>query len=443
MNKTKIIFAILGIILLWLIILLVTNLSNSNERRPVSSAWDLTLWTLYDDEGSFKDIVNDFKTKYPQYNSKKIEVESFWDYYTYERALSNALISESAPDIFALLNTQSSPLENAVSVISPSKISPNDFRVNYKPIFSQDLIISDPENPSSEYVVWVPFWYETLGVLYNRRYFTRPSELEDWSSVITSMKEITQRSWTIVPLAVGNASWVSRYASIIMSFLWLEGAESLKAANNNQIKQVFSFYKAFFENSGDNRYSILSAPLTGKTDIDFFTEGDVAAMIWFPRDIQEIDKIGYQSNFLYAAPFPKYAGSEVVQSVEYRYFVANNNSPHGIFVEDFLTYLASQDGQEKIIETFPYYLPAHLSVEERVLEQKIYPDYNIVYKNFIHPDARNISFDTWDLHQFETSLWTVLEMDSGLERSFSQTQKYILCSSNKANSLLNLSSSCK
>lgn len=443
MNTNKLIFAIIWAIFLVFVVYLVMNLANSNQRQTPSASGNLTVWTLYDDENTFNEIVTDFKALYPQYASKSIAIESFSDYYTYEKALSNAILMDTAPDIFALLNTQQSLLENAATVISPLQLSPNDFRLSYKPVFSEDLIISDPENPNSEYVVWVPFWYETLGLLYNRRFFTRPSELETWSSVITAISDISERSGSIVPLALWNTSGVSRYSSVIISFFALEWAKSIMTAWSNQVQQVLSFYSAFSSRSGDNRYSVLSTPLSTKTDIDFFTNGDVAAMLGFPRDIAEIDKIGYQSNFLYAAPFPKYAGSDIIESVEYRYFVQHNNSANPSFAQDFLVYLASQQWQEQITETYPYYLPAHIWVEQEILEQKMYSQYNIVYKNFIHPEARQISFDAWDRVIFDQELGKILEMDSGAEQAFSSVQKYIICSSNKAFSLLNLSSPCK
>jgi hypothetical protein len=49
--------------------------------------------------------------------------------------------------------------------------------------------------------------------------------------------------------------------------------------DSNQSKQVLTMYNSFGQRDGDNRYNILSAPFIDDNDIDFFTQGDVAAMI--------------------------------------------------------------------------------------------------------------------------------------------------------------------
>jgi len=108
---------------------------------------------LEDDENSFSEISQEFKATYPQYSSKTIKVESFDDEYTYNLALTNAFIQGTAPDIFMLSNTEESVLEYAARTIDPNRISPNDFRLNYKPVFSEDLIISDDTDASQEYII--------------------------------------------------------------------------------------------------------------------------------------------------------------------------------------------------------------------------------------------------------------------------------------------------
>jgi len=246
MNKNKIIFWILGVILLWFVTYLVLNLANSNSRPATYSAGNLTIWLLEDDENSFSEISQEFKATYPQYSSKTIKVESFDDEYTYNLALTNAFIQGTAPDIFMLSNTEESVLEYAARTIDPNRISPNDFRLNYKPVFSEDLIISDDTDASQEYIIWIPFWYETLWVIYNRKYFTRPSELETWSSLVSSINALTEKSTAVVPVWLWNASSVGRYDQIISALLALEWAKWIKTTGSNEVKQVLSFYKAFW-----------------------------------------------------------------------------------------------------------------------------------------------------------------------------------------------------
>lgn len=442
MNKNKIIFAILGAIVLAFVVYLAMNLANSNKQVARAPSGNLTLWLLHDKKDAFQSIIQAFKEKKPAYSSKTITVQSFTDQATYQNALAAALLKWEGPDIFSLNNSENSFLENAVSVVSPSKLSPNDFRLNYKPIFSKDLIISDTDDSSTQYVKGVPLGYETLGVIYNRKYFPRASQLADWSSFVQAIQKLSEKQNSVIPLALWNSLGVSRYSEVISSLLSLEGSDALWKAGSTEAKQVLSFYNSFEDINGDNGYGRISAPYATKSDIDFFAEGDVAAMIGFPRDIARIDEKGYQANFLYAASFPGYTGTDAKQTIFYNYLVQNTKSTSTALAEDFLVFLAWKEGQQAVLAAYPYYLPAHSSVEADKMEKKIYSDYNIVYKNFILENAEQISFDTGNDILYKQWLREILSESSGMAKSFEKMRSYITCSVTKYKDGLNLSSSC-
>jgi len=443
MNTNKIIFSIVWAVLLAIIFYLVIWLSNSQKVTTQVWAGDLSVWILNDDEDLFWDFVQRFKEDLPQYSGKNITVESFSDETSYVNSLTSAFLNGVWPDIFMMSNSEESLFENQISAIRSNIISPSDFRLNYKTVFTNDLVVSNPADASEEFLRGIPVWYETLWLIYNRKFFTRPSELETWSSLIVAIKNISNRSNSIVPLALGNASWVSRSTSTIATLLWLEGATSLFTTSTNQIKQVLSFYRAFWDSSGDNKYDILSSPLVDKSDIDFFADGDVAAILAYPREIEAIDAIWYQSSFLYASTLPRYVWSDKKQVIDYNYFVLNKDSSSPTFSLDFLKYLSSSNGQLAFSDTFPYYLPAHIWVETEKLEKKIYPNYNIVYKNFISDDTELVSFNMWNRILFNQTIDEVLSLDTWNEERFSKLKSYIVCNSTKYSSLLNLSSPCR
>jgi len=54
--------------------------------------------------------------------------------------------------MFVLNNSETSPLENQILGIDPAKVSPNDFRLRFKPIFGNDLIISDSSDETVEFL---------------------------------------------------------------------------------------------------------------------------------------------------------------------------------------------------------------------------------------------------------------------------------------------------
>jgi hypothetical protein len=282
-----------------------------------------------------------------------------------------------------------------------------------------------------------------LWVFYNRKYFLKPSWISNWSDMLGEVQNISDKYSNIIPLAIWNGSWVSRSSDIITSLLVLEWQKSLKTTDSNRVRQVLWMYNWFWERNGDNRYNILSAPFENKTDIDYFTSWDVAAMIWYPRDLLEIDKIGYQSSFLFATPFPKYTGSDKKVSISYEYFVINKDTPFTDMSQDFLAYVASQDWQQIFSDTYPYYLSSHEAVSSAMPEKKILPWYNIVYKNFISDDDELVSYDMWSKNIFTQSIDPILDLESWYDNEFVKMSSYITCSITKQNTLLSLSSPCK
>lgn len=444
MNTNKIIFAVLWAFILWLVLVLVSNLNTpSNNGNIKTSQWDMSIWILYDDAGDFSKIISWFKEKYPSYASKNIVVESFSDRLTYTNALTSAIISGQAPDVFVQSNGEISAFENQIVWIDPNLISPNDFRLRFKPVFWEDLVITDTNDSTIEFLKWVPTWYEALWIYYNRKFFLRPSEIVNWSDFLQEVQSISDKYTSIIPVALWNWSGVTRAAEIISALFVLEWRDALLTTDTNQVRQVLGMYSGFWERNGDNRYNILSAPFEDDTDIDYFANGDVAAMIWYPRDLLEIDEIWYQSSFLFATPFPKYVWSERRVSIDYNYFVINKDTPLMDMSQDFLQYLASQEWQQLYSDTFPYYLSPDVAIAWEMTEKKILPWYNIVYKNFVSEMDELVSYNVGNKNMFKNGITAILDMDSWQDAEFNEFSSYIICSTTKQNTLLNLSSPCK
>jgi len=112
-------------------------------------------------------------------------------------------------------------------------------------------------------------------------------------------------------------------------------------------------------------------------------------------------------------------------------------------VNDLFAYMVSTDGVEAYLDFFPYYLPALVEVEEDILEKKINPNFNIVYKDFINRDATETSFNAGNRVMFESGINSVLSVDENNDALFESLKSRIICATNKATNFTNLSSSCK
>jgi len=89
--------------------------------------------------------------------------------------------------------------------------------------------------------------------------------------------------------------------------------------------------------------------------------------------------------------------------------VINNTSSKTALAQELLAYMTTEEGQKAYIEQFPYYIPTRLSLKNDILEQKINPDYNIVYKDFYKPDAILSPFNMGDEGVFENDISNILD----------------------------------
>gem|GEM_PF-1015116 len=159
--------------------------------------------------------------------------------------------------------------------------------------------------------------------------------------------------------------------------------------------------------------------------------------------LQDIKNKGYKKNFLLATPFPQYASEEKTSLLNYNYFVVNKDSENATLTNDLLTYMVSEDGVKSYLKVFPYYLPALAQVEDDILEKKIDPEFNIVYKDFINREATLSSFDSGSRVMFENISISTLNAEDNSDTLFEKEKTKIVCSTNKSLNLTNLSSSCE
>lgn len=438
------IFIVLGAIITGLILLLVTGLSGSSNNVDTStSPRDIQIWILEDSETDFSKLITNFQELYPDYKGKNIKIESFSDKRSYDLALSSAFLQNKGPDIFVLNNSETSVHENQVLGISPALISPNDFRLRFAPVFGSDLIISDPDDSSVEFLKWVPTWFEALGLFYNRKYFLRSGELDSWSSFASEIQSVAKKySGSIVPVALWNGAWVSRSPEIIKALFTLEGNTEITDLDSNEVRDVVGMYQALWEQSGDNKYNSFSEN-TESSDIELFSEGRVAAIVWFPRDLMKIDEAGYQKSFLFATPLPGYSGQEKNIAISYNYYSINKESQNLDFAGDFLAYLSTSNGQQVFSDTYPYYLSPELSILTEQQEKKVLSWYNVVYKNFLNDWSTLVSFGVWNSNIYNAETKNILDKDRNANEALFDLKNFLVCATNKQSTLTSLSSSCK
>lgn len=166
--------------------------------------------------------------------------------------------------------------------------------------------------------------------------------------------------------------------------------------------------------------------------------------MWSPRDLFEIDQIGYQKNFLFATHFPQHSANEANPkiAIEYNFFALNKDSDNISMAQDFLLYWVSSQWQQSYIDTFPYYLSPSITINAGMSEKKILSDYNIVYKNFMPEWAQLSAFNYGDITVFDSQIRNILQIEFRPEESLNSLSSYITCMTTKHSTWLNLSSPC-
>ncbi len=441
MNKNKIIFWIIGALFVIMLLFIVTNLNNNSEKQ-VWKSWSFSIWIIWDENTQSENILTNFKEIHPEYSNKDIKVEIFSNYDDYSYALMSSIIRDKAPDIFMLNNNEKDSIfSEQIMWINPENINPNDFRKKFKWVFADDLIITSWE---AEFLVWMPVWYETLWIFYNRRH-VKDSELASIAWLNNLVAELKEKSPNLVPIWIWNWSTVYWVSDIITQFFmledWISGLSDISWTN---AKQWFSSYLVYWDENGyngfDSRFSELSN--LWQNSIDLFSKWTTFMVVGYPSLINEIDKKWFSKNFLLASPFPHYSTTSGKSLINYNYFVINKKSAEPELANNFLKYLSTDVWAENFLVSFPYYLPALMSLESDKLEEKIHPKYNIVLNDFFNPDYELWSFNKWIKTLYDKNIVSILDNAWSYESAFTDFKESILCKAEKISTLENLSKSC-
>lgn len=446
MNKNKLIFWIIAWVILLLIILFILSLNNNQKPTNTWTKKDFKIWVINDNKTDFLTLISDFKSLNAKYKNSNIIVESFSSYEEYSYALSSAIISSEAPDIFVLNNNEKNSIfSKQIYWLEPSIFNPNDFRKKYKWIFSDDLITTYQDwEKQKEALIWIPVWYETLWIYYNGRYI-KDTDLKSISSLNNIISELKIQKPNYTPIWIWNGSTVEFASDIVTQFFMLENwISKLEDISWNKLKESLWTYLFYWDESSDNAYNseFVELMTLWNNNLDLFAKWEIFMIVWYPSLINKIDSKWYSKNLLRASPFPHYIVWEWKTLANYNYFVINKQTTNYSLATDFLLYLSTDSWANNYLDKFPYYLPALLSLESDKLEEKIHKDYKIVKKDFLDKNYILSSFDKWIKNIYDTDIINILDNSSTYETEFLKFKNKLLCLTKKVVKLENLSKEC-
>lgn len=441
-SRNKLVLYIISWIVVFLLAMLLLTMFLWNKKKPTTSRNipDFVVWTVWDNV-DVNPLVQDFKTKYKiNWNIIFRNFDSFEDY---NLALNYAFNSGTAPDIFVMNNNQSKSIFADKTIwINPSIVPPADVRKNYKEFISDQLIAKN-EN-GVEYLTWLPVWYETLWIFYNRRY-VKQNEIENLSSLRNTISDLRQKFPDEVPLAIWNWTTVPFSEDIFTQFMLLNGGNrSLSNVDDKAIQAAVSEYTYYWDTELENKYNekYASQKASKQNAIDLFANGETFMVAWYPKLINEISDKWFSPSFLLASPFPvesRNSGS----LVNFNYFVINSDSNKIWIAENFISYLYSEAWSKKYFEVFPYYLPASNLFDADANSQNIHSKYKIVVSDFYNPTYNYTWFDKSMLDIYNKEVRKILDNPAEAIENFWVMKENISCKMWKIFSLENTSKPCE
>ncbi len=443
LNKNKIIFIVVWVILLLsMVFLMILSKWADNNETNTSEENTFKIWMVWDSWENTYNIIDWFKKFNTAYQSKNIIIETFPDYEEYTYALTSAINSWVWPDLFVLNNNEDDSIfSNQVIWIPPSVISPNDFRKRYKWVFSDDLISWEWDD---EFLKWIPVWYETLWIFYNRAQ-VRHSDLDNISSLNNIISKLSERNpWTI-PLGIWNGSTVKYAADILTQFFMLEwDVEELDDVTWNVLKQWLASYLLYWDINWYNSYDSRFLELTNlwENSLYLFSRGDIHMVVWYPSMVNDISDYWYSSSFLQARVFPQYFSGEGNYLINYNYFVINKDTNNINLAQDFLSYISNDSWASVFLNNFKYYLPSLLSLDAEFLPKKIHSDFNVVLEDFYADEYMLSSFDKWIKNIYDSKIISILDNWAYAESNFEQFANSLMCKTKKIINFESLSKDC-
>jgi len=430
------------------------NSSSKNNANKSKTAGDFVIWTYGLDKVKLDEVVKWFKSKAKNYESKNIVVENFANYADYKETLLASIVSWKSPDIFLLDNFENSYLENNVLWINPNAVNPNDFRKNYKTFFVDNLLkeTTDENEKKIEFVKWIPIWYETLWIFYNRKFNVKASDLWSWAWVGNFIDYLKERNPDIVPLWIMNSSIDNNSDVMTQFFMFSESLPiSLDEVKDVWVNEAFWSYQTYFNQLKSSNSSESSTETqyydwenSWKTNLELFSEWNEAMIVGYPSMINALDEAWFNSAYLFAEPFPHYFSWKWKTLVKYSYFVVNKSTKDETLAFDFLTYLSSEEWAKVFLNQFTYLLPAMVTLEQDKLWEKIHPSYNLTLSDFYKgwDDSLLSSFDKWIEVSYDQELKNIVKDNYGYLEKFKKAQKVIMCKYKKTYNLEGLSVDC-
>ena len=353
----------------------------------------------------------------------------------------------TGPDIFMVWAGTDSVLESKIEPIPSDVLDFSDFEKQYDDIFLPLIVSSGSKNTFQKYLYWVPLWFETMGIYYNKNLVRDiPKTWNDLDILYTNGigQDVLVSNLWVGPRYTSNAS------DIIGLFLWKSGiTDALKLGwgGEREIQNYLNYKDIAIPRDSDDIYSPI-VTLSGKresmdqdkeTTLDMFMRGDIAMIFGYPSLVTELEKsdkrvwVSSKSSLILTEKLPLTSPTEPRKNIaKFDFFAISKTSKEPISAVRFLEYLMTTDAQKRFLQNNSTLISAQREFWDA---QEDTPISDILsrtqMKSFIPDiDEELFVFSYWLKSEFDTFLSDTIDRTDNIDINniWTRLSRFISCS---------------
>jgi ABC-type glycerol-3-phosphate transport system substrate-binding protein len=381
MSSRKIIFLIVVSIVWLLMVYGIWNLSQTAKIKKDTKVKNITLWVVWDTSQQYQDLLSEFWKANPTYKDTTIDVRVFPDYEKYQRILLSTLSEWTGPDIFMVEWGGDAILESKILPLPDSVIWLSNFDKKYEDIFLPLIVTEGKWEKMKRSLLGIPLGYEALWVFYHKSLLR--SVPKTWSEV----QSLDLRSDTSLSFAtnLGLGPIYTPYATdIIAYFIGKDWVTRSTESIQNGIKGIDEYlaYADAVPSQASEWSDASRMPLREMrknmdewllSTIDLFMRGRIAMVIGYPSLIREIEKAWKRAwdelldDLILTERLPQDSlGKNKINIARYRFLALSKKTENPLAWADLLSYIMSDAGMSKSLESFPLLIsPLRATVESQ------------------------------------------------------------------------------
>lgn len=367
-----------------------------------SRPFTLKIWTVYDDQDSYQDIIAAYRALHPNVT---VQVTKF-TYAEYQKKLLNALAVGDGPDIFSLHNTWMGEWQPRLAPMPPSMTIPfremqgtirkqavtvlkqvpgmslAQLKNDFVDAVYEDVVLptaqADPRAPLVPRIYGLPMSMDTMAMYYNKDLLNENGIAQpatDWQQFQDQVKKMTRfdQVGTIIQsgAAIGSSANVERSADLLELLMMQNGA----SMTDNNGTATFDKYPpelagrplppgaealVFYTDFANPQKEVYTWNANMPDSLDAFVSGKAAYFFGYDYDLATIRQRAPNLNFG-IAPMPQIAGNSPINFPNYWVNAVSKKSAHVDQAWDFVQFMSNADN------TKAYLARTHLPTARRDL----------------------------------------------------------------------------